>query len=200
MTEDYDWQLIHPRGGKALWVIATRQEIEDYRSISLHNCEHPTSELRDYETSNGGWQRKEQCLNCGKAVSNPVKRDRNLEVPKWDANLESEYLKKRAVKKSEIENHLIERTANLETEGYVIYEEYLDSADWKKRRSAALARDGGLCQACYEADASEVHHLTYERIFEEPLFDLVSVCEDCHKKLHRRNIAAKEAGRAKGLL
>ena len=53
--------------------------------------------------------------------------------------------------------------------------------------SVFLARDGGKCRhvGC-DADAEQVHHLTYERVGYEILDDLVSTCAACHEREHRR--------------
>lgn len=64
------------------------------------------------------------------------------------------------------------------------YAGYMASAEWYARRLAVLKRDGNKCQGC-GADAEQVHHLTYERVGREQLEDLVSVCERCHRFLHR---------------
>ncbi len=32
--------------------------------------------------------------------------------------------------------------------------------------------------------AEDVHHLTYARLYDEMLFDLIAVCRDCHERLH----------------
>ncbi len=47
-----------------------------------------------------------------------------------------------------------------------------------------MERSGGVCEACGDAPAAQVHHLTYERIGRELLFDLAAVCLECHKKAH----------------
>ena len=47
-----------------------------------------------------------------------------------------------------------------------------------------LTRDENKCQKCKTKNADEVHHLTYENLFKEKLEDLISVCHDCHKKIH----------------
>lgn len=36
-----------------------------------------------------------------------------------------------------------------------------------------------------QSNGVEVHHLTYERVGYEMLFDLISVCDPCHEQLHR---------------
>lgn len=64
------------------------------------------------------------------------------------------------------------------------YRAYLRSPEWRKKREAVLARDGHLCQSCGLAQATEVHHLSYEHAGDEPLFELVSVCGGCHDRLH----------------
>ena len=64
------------------------------------------------------------------------------------------------------------------------YNAYLKSSRWKDKRLRVLKRDGNQCQACCRRAAVAVHHLTYERVFDEPLYDLVSICETCHEGLH----------------
>ncbi len=63
------------------------------------------------------------------------------------------------------------------------YQRYLESADWQHLRQRVLRRDGHACRFC-GARASEVHHLTYARIFNETEYDLVAVCGACHEQLH----------------
>ena len=61
------------------------------------------------------------------------------------------------------------------------YEKYLKSPAWKVKRDAVEQRDGGQC-VC-GAQATEVHHKTYDNIGKEPLSDLVALCEECHEKV-----------------
>jgi 5-methylcytosine-specific restriction endonuclease McrA len=63
------------------------------------------------------------------------------------------------------------------------YKEYLNSDKWKTKRERVLDRDNYLCQACLSAKATQVHHLTYSHVFNEPMFDLVSICKRCHDKI-----------------
>ena len=66
------------------------------------------------------------------------------------------------------------------------YQQYLQSHSWRLKRDAVMRRDNRLCQGCLRNQATEVHHLTYDRIFDEMLFDLVAVCHDCHiNKIHK---------------
>jgi len=63
------------------------------------------------------------------------------------------------------------------------YQLYLKSEEWKRRRELILFRDDFKCVLCNEL-AEHVHHLTYDRIYNEPDYDLISLCSDCHKALH----------------
>lgn len=63
------------------------------------------------------------------------------------------------------------------------YKEYLHSDDWKKKRREVLRRARHRCGRCGR-QATQVHHRTYERIFEERLTDLEAICADCHQKIH----------------
>ena len=69
--------------------------------------------------------------------------------------------------------------------GFVMdYERYLGSARWRKKRLAIILRADGICERCRKAQVSFVHHLTYERIGNEHLGDLLGVCAKCHEELH----------------
>lgn len=63
------------------------------------------------------------------------------------------------------------------------YNEYLNSDWWKHIRSEALERDNETCQMCGNP-AEEVHHMTYVNRGNEYLFELVSLCKNCHVEYH----------------
>ena len=56
--------------------------------------------------------------------------------------------------------------------------------DWQELRDQVLQRDSFLCQGCRRNRATAVHHLTYDRLGREVLFDLISVCTHCHERIH----------------
>lgn len=64
------------------------------------------------------------------------------------------------------------------------YSSYLQTEEWRNLRHKVLNRDNFVCQSCLIKKATQVHHLTYERIYSECAFDLVSICEECHGKIH----------------
>lgn len=65
------------------------------------------------------------------------------------------------------------------------YSEYLKSDKWKAKRLKVLERDNYTCKACETNKATQAHHLSYEFVFDEPLFHLISVCAPCHDKIHK---------------
>lgn len=64
------------------------------------------------------------------------------------------------------------------------YDSYLNSQEWFNRRKERLGLDRYTCVIC-KSRATQVHHLSYANIFNEPMSDLQSVCKPCHKRLHR---------------
>lgn len=64
------------------------------------------------------------------------------------------------------------------------YQTYLNSNEWKAKRLKVLRRAGFKCQKCKKKQATQVHHKTYKRIFNERLSDLQAVCAKCHTDIH----------------
>jgi 5-methylcytosine-specific restriction endonuclease McrA len=73
------------------------------------------------------------------------------------------------------------------------YQVYLNSDEWKTKRRKVLQRAGYRCQRCKKAQATQVHHKTYKRIFRERLSDLQAVCGPCHMKIHGLKDEPKKA-------
>ena len=65
------------------------------------------------------------------------------------------------------------------------YRRYLQSDAWKTKRKAVLHAAGFRCRQC-GAPATEVHHETYKRIYNERLSDLTALCGKCHEAAHTR--------------
>ncbi len=62
--------------------------------------------------------------------------------------------------------------------------EYIKSPEWKIKRKLVLERDNYKCLSCLSANATEVHHLSYKHLGNEPLFELVSICRRCHQEIY----------------
>ena len=64
------------------------------------------------------------------------------------------------------------------------YAAYLRSDAWKERARRVMLRAGGMCEACLAAPAQHVHHLTYEHVGNELMWELRAVCAGCHERIH----------------
>lgn len=63
------------------------------------------------------------------------------------------------------------------------YHTYLASREWSLLREKVRERSGNRCEHCFREPQQAVHHLTYERIGQEDLRDLMAVCNPCHEFL-----------------
>jgi len=64
------------------------------------------------------------------------------------------------------------------------YQRYLAGREWGLLKQQVKARSGGICERCKINPSDAVHHLTYERKYNERLEDLQDTCEACHKFTH----------------
>jgi 5-methylcytosine-specific restriction endonuclease McrA len=125
-----------------------------------------------------------QCTRCGK-VSNAVKKAslstlEQIRAPEIDAGLQERWNEERFA----FQRSLREKVREEEKRGWwERYNAYLLSEGWAKKRQRVLERDNFICQACRLRRAEQVHHLTYDHVFHEPLFDLAAVCLRCHVAL-----------------
>ena len=62
------------------------------------------------------------------------------------------------------------------------YEAYIKSKYWKIRRQLYLERYANTCQKCRKqfAKGMQLHHLSYDRLRNENIDDLVLLCKRCH--------------------
>ena len=61
------------------------------------------------------------------------------------------------------------------------YYRYLASRAWRLKRKDVLARCNNICERCGDAPASQVHHLTYRHVGDEPIEELQGICRMCHE-------------------
>jgi 5-methylcytosine-specific restriction endonuclease McrA len=59
-----------------------------------------------------------------------------------------------------------------------------NSSEWAALRLKVLLRARSRCEACGEARAVHVHHLTYKYGRLPPIWCLKAVCSTCHARLH----------------
>lgn len=78
------------------------------------------------------------------------------------------------------ESKPISKMKNLSVE----YRRYIVSLRWFEKRNEAMRHYGRKCHTCGATKRLEVHHLTYERLGEELMSDLMVLCFGCHKAEH----------------
>lgn len=127
------------------------------------------------------------CMKCGLWMGMVAKVNIIAPVEKHAVSFEQEKRNQEklheAKHKAWMENW--EKQRNFEREQRrAEYRKYLQSDQWRQKRAAVMRRANGICEGCQRARAVEVHHKTYENIFNEPLWDLVASCEACHRSVH----------------
>lgn len=66
------------------------------------------------------------------------------------------------------------------------YDTYLKSEAWHEKRMMVARLANFTCQRCHREvyRGFHIHHLSYRHFGDEPLCDLLFLCEDCHKAIH----------------
>lgn len=77
----------------------------------------------------------------------------------------------------------IEWLRPLEALGFKSYKEYLNHPLWKEKSKFILSLNPS-CQKCRINKSTQVHHLNYNSVGNENREDVISLCKDCHKKIH----------------
>lgn len=67
------------------------------------------------------------------------------------------------------------------------YQKYLASPEWRKKRNQRIILDDNQCQICGSKINLEVHHLTYDRVFNEDVDDLITLYGKCHRMVHGKS-------------
>lgn len=68
------------------------------------------------------------------------------------------------------------------------YHQDLEHPLWLKKRNVILERDQHQCRICGSNHNLQVHHVKYspgKRAWEYPNLDLITLCKDCHEKVHQ---------------
>lgn len=152
------------------------------------NCDHEQTEVRSKTDAAGRVYYIRQCLGCWQKIGTAVKK---ASIRNWDAiqpfdDEKAAHLDKwKQARRFELQEEENRLRQSHQSAWWVKYSAYLQSPKWRKKRAAVLKRDNYLCQACLENQATQAHHLTYKHLEHEPLFDLVSVCVNCHEALHQ---------------
>ena len=160
----------------------------------LAHCQHPRLEVRWRLSADGRRHYVRQCLRCHASVGNLIA----VAVALADGQKPLPFDETAQARSREVIDRFYAKQSALHTEQrnernrawWDWYDAYLQSDAWREKRAQALKRDGGLCQGCLERPATQVHHLTYAHVGDELLFELISICDDCHERAHRGRTAA----------
>ncbi len=158
-------------------------------------CTHPRTGIIHWV--NGGSQTCYNwfCAHCGFKLGSNIPHELALAYGPVDASLDDMatrskvYVAQRQERLEQIKANCAgpAQVANRESN-----DDYLRSPQWRALRSKVLSRARGLCEACLEASAAEVHHLTYEHYGHELAWELRAVCVSCHERVHHRQQEAAE--------
>ncbi len=149
-------------------------------------CEHQgTEELRRFTAANGTHHYRIQCTRCGALVRSVKKESvplhRLRELPPYDGDLAGRW----SVAKWGRYRELADGARGEKLQAMrVDYAQYRETPEWRELRRRVLDRANRVCEGCGQAEATQAHHLTYERLGREMLFDLVAVCRACHEAIH----------------
>jgi 5-methylcytosine-specific restriction endonuclease McrA len=168
--------------------------------FSLDPCDHEHVDIRAVTCSNGAIQYVKQCLNCGEKVGTAM---RHADVAAARGNLEfiapfDDALRDRGRAKRDDYRRVMpadermairaqERAESFQVQRARLgdwYREYLKSDEWAEKRTLVMYRAGGICEGCRSRKASVVHHLNYDHVGNELLFELVALCRGCHDRCH----------------
>lgn len=64
------------------------------------------------------------------------------------------------------------------------YKRYIKSKEWQQKKNERLKKDQQVCKHCGSTRNLEVHHKTYKNFGRESIDDLITLCRDCHEKMH----------------
>jgi hypothetical protein len=134
-----------------------------------------------------------QCVRCGlkttlwiprRYIKNPeVVPDQNSKPPTTAQLLseERERLRLAGLALSEDRRNLI---SGVFQQRRTLYDNYLQSPQWRGLRQRVIERAKSVYERCLKNRITEVHHLTYDRLGNERIEDLLGVCRTCHEELH----------------
>jgi len=61
---------------------------------------------------------------------------------------------------------------------------YYQLPHWLKVKAERAAMDMHRCVLCRTVEELRCHHVCYEKLFAEPIVDLLTLCDGCHDRVH----------------
>lgn len=158
-----------------------------------YECPHDVTILCVRTFRNKSCHYVRQCVACAQPAGNSIPREQaRREAAGRELPLFDEAARERAYELRDEARR--EREATRREKWWRLYEEYLASERWAALRQRVLDRCRGLCEGCRQREATIVHHLTYEHLYDELLYELVGLCRPCHDRAHHRDEENDEDG------
>lgn len=182
-------RVIDQDTGKPFNLDTTLELHSDLDAFYASECQHPANEIRKRIIA-GAQHFYRQCISCGTSIGSALKKSSDMEAaPTWDTIRDDQYSSSRGTERESILQKHVRKQKNGDDGFRRKHDLYLEGPIWAAKRNAVLKRANFICEGCLTNKATQVHHLTYDHIFEELLFELVAICPDCHTRIH----ADKEA-------
>lgn len=162
--------------------------------VRCEQCgDDPRKEVRSKTFADGRPQFCYQCIDCGKLIGkwlakgSPAVLQLTERIPFDEAALEAYNERRNAMYQDRFfakhrEYQQAAETADAQRKQE--YNDYLKTPAWRNRRELVLKRANNICEGCGKNRATEVHHMTYDHIRNEFLWELVAICRPCHERFH----------------
>ncbi|MGD9657382.1 MAG: HNH endonuclease [Methylocystis sp.] len=172
--------------GERTQLFPTKEIEEDLKAhSSKFECKHEHAEVRLRLVRGGARQVFNQCTTCGETLGSAIKKTAvPVELPAFDESLLDKFMEEKNADFRRIakKHYLLQKKR--EASNQKEYDAYLRTKKWTEKRRKVIERAGGLCEGCRERPPEDVHHLSYDHICDEFLFELVALCRPCHEKIH----------------
>jgi hypothetical protein len=150
----------------------------------FEECPHArVTKPRARTIAGGSIQYRRQCLDCGAPAGNPIAKSAVLTETK---DIEPREFDEALFEAKDAERRQLQRdhSDRESAQWWAWYNIYLATEDWRDRRAKVLRRCGAWCEGCGDCPATHIHHLTYDHVGNELLFELVGLCDECHALAH----------------
>lgn len=158
--------------------------------IQAYECSHiGLAENRRRILKNGAVHIQQQCVGCGafiKAVQKNLFSVAEVEaMPLWDDELPDQRWRDKQDLLNRWRKYIYSQQQRAKAQQARQYDQYIKySPEWKRKTALVMKRSNGICEGCGERKATQVHHITYEHLYNEFLWELRAVCGECHERVH----------------
>jgi signal transduction protein with GAF and PtsI domain len=128
---------------------------------------------------------REQCIDCGRLLPRSLAHAlATTDTPDVDVERAMTAVENERQQWAQRGQEFAERRAREHEEWWEKYSHYLQTPEWGNRRKLVFDRAGNICEGCREHRATQVHHLSYDHVTDEFCWELVAICDECHRRLH----------------